>query len=472
MRRNKLFEAFCKSSLIVVSIILLFQSCIKYDEKPVKAPPSSPSTSQPQPGVQPPSSSDPNCSAHFQYGYTDKSSYFLDEKVAAFLQSNANVEVCRLDVYDAIGTVVFSVNSPLKVQNVSSDTPYLQGYGFQPSVEFDIPPNTPSGIYLIENRIPFVIKTHDPVDFMIIYPSNTANAYCESGGKSLYTVPLSDRPPIVSFHRPIDLQYFSSQCLNWFPQLNGFKIGYLADIDLDDYTNLDNSNVLILVGHNEYWSRRGRKNFDQFIDNGKHALILSGNTMWWQVRYSEDGSQLICYKDQKLDPEKDVLLKTEYWANPILKYPIFSSICADSDEGGYGLRSDQGWDGYKIASPNSPLLEGTNLKRGDIISLPTAEYDGTLIEGFDPEGYPIPDQNALHVNRIELIGFDRGFREKTTYGTFIIFQRTSTSGIIINTASTDWCSSSGMGGNSGDVIKKITLNAMTKLLNGDPVFSP
>jgi hypothetical protein len=58
-----------------------------------------------------------------------------------------------------------------------------------------------------------------------------------------------------------------------------------------------------------------------------------------------------------------------------------------------------------------------------------------------------------------------------TAGTFIVMKRTSSSGIIINTASTDWCSRNGMGGESGDLIKKITFNAITKLLNGQPVFS-
>lgn len=470
MSKKSLYKAFGKLCFIVLGLNMLLVSCIKYDEKPVKNPPQQPPTTQPQPGTNP-STPTKACSAYFQYGYTDKVSYFLDEHVSAFLQSNTAIQLCQLDVYSSQGTVAFSVNTSLTIQNVSVDEPYGKGYGFQQTVEFALPAGTKSGIYLIENRIPFVVKTQESVDMIIVYPSNTANAYCESGGKSLYTAPATERPPIVSFHRPIELQYFSAQCITWFSQLKNFKIGYLADSDLDDYTNIDNSKLLILIGHNEYWTRKGRMNFDQYITNGKNALVLSGNTMWWQVRYSQDGSQLICYKDQKLDPEQNTLLKTEYWSNPLLQYTIFSSICADFNEGGYGLRSDLGWDGYKIASPDSPLLEGTNLKRGDIISLPTVEYDGALIKGFDTEGFPILDQDALNVSRIELIGFDRSFRDKSTYGTFIVFQRSNTSGIVVNTASTDWCSFNGMGGTSGSTIKKITLNAITKLLKGDAVFS-
>jgi len=461
-----------KFGLMLIGLALFAQSCFKDDFKIVKNPPKQPSTPPTQPPIQPPPQTAKDaCYPNVQYGYTDKVSYFPDEKITAYLQSNVTVDVCRLDIYDIAGNVAFSVNSPLTVQNMSSSEPYKNGYGFQATTVFDIPSGTASGIYLIENKIPVVIKTHDPVDLVVVYPSNTANAYCESGGKSLYTAPLSERPPIVSFHRPIQLQFFSYHGVMWFNQLKDYKIGYLADRDLDDYTNFGSSKLLVLIGHNEYWTRVARQNFDKYVDNGNNALILSGNTMWWQVRYSADGSQLICYKDQKLDPEPDNLLKTDYWDVSSLHYPIFSSICANFIEGGYGLRADQGWDGYKIASPNSPLLEGTNLKRGDIISIPSSEYDGAPLKGFDADGYPIIDQDALNVSRIELIGFDRGYRDKTTYGTFIIFQRSSTSGIVVNTATTDWCSLNGMGGSSGSAIKKITMNAITKLLNGSEVFS-
>lgn len=58
-----------------------------------------------------------------------------------------------------------------------------------------------------------------------------------------------------------------------------------------------------------------------------------------------------------------------------------------------------------------------------------------------------------------------------TTPTFIVFQKTPFSGIVINGASTDWCSTSGMGGKSGDHIKQITYNALNKLMSGLPVFT-
>jgi len=471
MAPNKRLTIFRRFGLMMIGLVLLLQSCFKDDFKINKNPPKQPNPPPTQPPVQPPPAAKDACSAYVQFGYTDKVSYFPDEKITAFLQSNTVKDICRLDIYDGGGNVAFSVNTPLTVQTISSNEPFKNGYGFQRTIEFEIPAGTASGIYQIENKIPFVIKTHDAVDLVVVYPSNTANAYSESGGKSLYTTPLSERPPVVSFHRPVQLQSFSYHCVLLFNQLKNYKIGYLADSDLDDYSTFSNSRLLVLIGHNEYWTRQARINFDKYVENGKHALVLSGNNMWWQVRYSADGSQLICYKNKNLDPETSSLLKTDLWNLPLLQYPIFSSLCADFDQGGYGLRADQGWDGYKIAAPDSPLLEGTNLKRGDIISIPSSEYDGAPISGFDADGYPVIDQATLNVHKIELIGFDRGYREKATCATFIVFQRSPSSGIVINTATTDWCSYNGLGGYSSTAIRKITMNAVTKLLNGSDVFS-
>jgi hypothetical protein len=53
----------------------------------------------------------------------------------------------------------------------------------------------------------------------------------------------------------------------------------------------------------------------------------------------------------------------------------------------------------------------------------------------------------------------------------MIFQKKSTSGKIINTATTNWCAKSGIGGKDGAKIKIITRNMIEMLLNGDNIFS-
>jgi hypothetical protein len=409
------------------------------------------------------------CATSYDYGYTDKMSYSPGETVRAFLQSKDNIDLCRLDIFDLRGDPVFSIETPLVVQQIAADKPWSNGFGFNPTVEFEIPAGLKSGIYLIEHQTPLIVKPKGPVDVLVVYSTNTANAYCTSGGKGLYTI--EDKPSYVSFLRPIYLQSQAANGLNWFSKLTNFKIGFACDADMDDYATIARHKVIAIVGHSEYWTRKARENFDRFVDEGGSALVLSGNTMWWQVRYSSD-SKMIRYINPGEDPEQNPSLKTIYWTDPSLHWPILSSIGADFPHGGYGLQIDDGWDGFKIASPHSPLLAGTGLGKGDILHLPSGEYDGAPIKSFDANGYPELDLDALNFYKTELIGFDRGSRFKLeTIGTFIVFKKTQTSGIIVNAASYDWCSDFGIGGQDGEIIKKITLNAIGKLVRNEPVFS-
>lgn len=413
---------------------------------------------EPKPSPPPPPVPAILCSPFILNGYSDKVSYHPGEKVKR-----------RLTVFSINGDAVFSTASVLPIVPQLPDDASENGYNYPIAVEFTLP-ELKSGVYLVENKIPFIVKTDQPVDIMIVYPSNTANAYASSGGKSLYS--QQDRPTSVSFQRPIALQSLSQYCLKWFSTLENFSFGYIADIDMDNFQNIVKAKLLVIAAHSEYWTRPARNNFDQFVGLGGDALILSGNTMWWQVRYSDDYSRLICYKDVELDPISDPLLKTIEWNRPSLDYSILTSIGADFPHGGYGLKADQGWNGYKVVAPASPLFENLGLGEGDIISLPTLEYDGAPILEYDADGLPIINSTALGFEKIELLGYDKGFRVTETVGTFIVFKKALESGVIVNTASTDWCSANGMGGTSGDVIKKVTLNALTKLLNNEPIFSP
>ena len=45
-----------------------------------------------------------------------------------------------------------------------------------------------------------------------------------------------------------------------------------------------------------------QNNIDKFINKGKNLLVLSGNTMWWHIRYNSDKTKIIIYKDINVDP--------------------------------------------------------------------------------------------------------------------------------------------------------------------------
>ena len=389
-------------------------------------------------------------------GYADQQSYRPGDRVTLFLNADSSQNTV-LYLYDYTGRVVFTFPANVVPQTAVGPNPWETGFGYQPSVSFTLP-DLPSGVYLVEGIIPLIVKTA-PAQYaqvVVLYPTNTVAAYNTAGGLSMYSVPQP--APIVSFQRPSSagnqLSFFKS-FLTWFAGLGlHYSFRYIADIDLEDYNEISGAKLLVVIGHSEYWTRVAREHFDQFVLNGGNALLLSGNNMWWQVRYSDDRSQMICYK-QAHDPVADRLLETINWPNAALNYPVLPSIGGDFMHGGFN------GNGFHVLSPNSPVFRGLAVKSGDLIWMPTTEYDGApLLNNPVTSGVPRLDLSALGAYRAEIIGYmpcDRNDNENKTgpetppnsVGTWIASQRTATSGVVINGASTNWCSDTGVDGENG-----------------------
>ncbi len=404
-------------------------------------------------------------------GYSNQLSVKPGDSITLYLNAIEPVSGYSLKLYDLSNKEVarFSVN--VGPQEKARRKPWEEGYGYEASATLKIP-NLKSGVYLWEGKIPLVVKAINP-RIVILYSSNTENAYCPAGGKSLYGFNSTDLKMAskVSFLRPIPLPKHSEAFLRWIHTQPLSDVGYITDMDMDNYQEIKKASLLIIPGHNEYWTVQARRNFDQFINEGKDALILSGNTMWWQVRYEENNTKLVCYRFADEDPITTPKLKTINWNERQLEYPILNSIGVDFSLAGFGLKhKDKGWDGFKIVNGKSPLLEGVNLKKGDIIPLPSDEYDGTLVSGFSSRATPVPNKKALGFERMEIVAYDSTYRlGSDLMATWVVFKKNKTSGIVINTASTDWCSNRGM--QNAD-IRKITMTMINKLLRKENVFSP
>jgi len=402
-------------------------------------------------------------------GYMGKLSYFVGDSIDAYISAKSIVRKARLSIYNASNIIVdYLYCDSIIPQSITTAKPYESGFGYQYKIRFKLTRILKSGVYQIGNRIPFLIKaTIRSNQVLVVYPTNTVNAYNDAGGRGSYTTP---RAYITSFLRPAAIPKFNREFIKW--NESAYSFDYVTDFDLEVYDSIRQYKMIIIIGHNEYWTRNARLNFDQFINSGKHALILSGNTAWWQVRYSADKTQMICYKNVLVDPEPDPLLKTIKWTSTSLKLKIIPSIGQDYSLGGYGTKTDSGWNGFKILLPLSPILAGTNLKYENVISCATSEYDGTYVIRSAGQPHPILDTARLKFYKAELLGYDFGSVATTTVGTFIAFQKTPTSGKIINVGSTNWCAVTGFRGPSGSTLKLITLNCINLLMNDQNIFSP
>ena len=410
-------------------------------------------------------------------GYTDKESYFPGEVASVFLNPQIS-GFKNIHIYDLKGNIILTFRANVSKQIINSSKPWENGFNYEESFKFRIP-NIKSGVYLIENQIPFIVKSKTPRKITLVYPSNTVNAYNSAGGKSAYTYNSSNKEKanILSFNRPRPFNALSycKEFLIWLNKESSYDINYICDLDLEDYSEIANSEIIVIPGHSEYWTRQARKNFDRFIDEGGHALILSGNTMYWQVRYTQDKKKMVIYKDHKEDPEIDSLLKTDLWNSTFLRYPTSKSIGVSFENGGFGGKNDEGWDGFKIVNEKSPLLRGTGLSKGSILKLKTNEYDGAILREYindlsdESETSYALNLDTLNAYRGELIGYDYGYRNRKTIGTFIVYQRSKNSGIIVNASSTNWCNAEGI--SKSKLIRKITKNMFDLLLSNESLFN-
>jgi hypothetical protein len=368
-------------------------------------------------------------------------SYVPGDTVNVYLSGPAQ-DNATISLLDTKRNKLLSISTPIITQTIKSAKPWVDGFMYDKTFSFKIPNDFKSGIYTWMGNIPFICKSpNKAVDITVIYPSNTMNAYNSSGGKSLYVPDEGNKATIVSFLRS-NIMYYED-FYQWIDK-QSYSINYVADSDLDDYTEIENSKIVIITGHSEYWTRKARLNIDKFIDSGKNLLVLSGNTMWWQVRYNKD--KMICYKNNIVDPLKDTIYSTDCWTAAELNYPVTSSIAADFAGGGLGRTLPGRWEGYKITNANSPLLAGTGLKNGDILPLKTTEYDGIPVVKLFALGskeIPVIDNTKLNFYKSELLGYD--FAENAVrsdelgFGTFVVAKKSETSGTVVNTASMDWC---------------------------------
>ncbi len=396
---------------------------------------------------------------YIKNGYQDKISYNPNDIIEVFLNGIDNGEV-NIPLYNINDEQVDEVKASIVKQHEEQKNYWWKnGYEYTKTFDYD-PAKLTSGVYYFENSSPFIIKNPKKKnDVLIVYPSNTDNAYNKNGGRSSYTKPKGN---ILSFKRPVQFHRFAKPFFEWI-MTQSFNCDYICDRDLDDYNNIRDYNIIIIPGHNEYWTRKARRNFDRFIDNGGNAIILSGNTMWWQVRYERDN--MVCYKSID-DPMLEDSLKTVIWKNSFLDYSIEKSIGASFVYGGFGVQNDKGWDGYKIIN-GSPLFEETSIRENDILNVPTVEFDSSPLIKINNR--LVLDTSIFKPYKFNLLGYDRVYRKGNKYGTLIVFQKTASSGVIINTGSTNWCSD-GFTGKDGDKIKKLTYNFIDFLLKDKPVF--
>ena len=404
-------------------------------------------------------------------GYTDKWSYNPGETVELYLNGETSQTNVDLTIYNAtLKPQQTFVLDHLDPQQATNDEPWKNGFGYAPTASYTIPHDMPSGIYFFGrpidlrdhrggNQIPFIVKDTDKQsDIVYLTSTNTANLYNEKGGESAYTQYPVDKTPVVSFTRPRNIHFRTSDLNRWMSQQD-YDYRVIGDREMDDYAELAGSRLLIIAGHNEYWTVAAKDNFDRFVQEGGEVLILGGNVLYRSVEYPTNDSIKVLGRNDFDD--------------------VLASIGLDYSWGGRGRFCGPcnpfiGYSGYKIVRTDAPFFENVDIQRGEILRMPfTSEYDGFPnlgLDGDDRTGFPIVDPDySSHFFYFDLFGFDFAqlFTKPApsrTLGGWIEFQHSPTAGRVLNVGATDWAND-GFTGPDEQKLKTLTANMIDYLLD-------
>jgi hypothetical protein len=346
--------------------------------------------------------------AGFIEGYLSEFSTTLGSSIDLYASTDAetyDAVIYKKGVYDTV--VASYTDLPGLLQAVPAEMPWEIGAGaWEKSITIDIPDTWESGYYYVRlfdgsdaYEIHFPVRENNPASvsgMLVIDAAPTSVAYNGWGGKCSYNHCSEDgRASITSLKRPGNHKILAreKQFVDWLDYMN-IDAEFASGMDLQtDPTLLNPYSTLVIVGHSEYWSRTMRDRLDEFVEAGGNAIILSGNTMWWQVRFENDN--LVVYKNKGLDPMtgiNDDVVTVRWWDDPVF-YPENSSIGVSFRNGGSVntpnslFREADGYGGFWIADSQHNFMSGTGLTNKEILGfehhIAGHETDGALFEWVD-----------------------------------------------------------------------------------------
>jgi len=300
---------------------------------------------------------------------------------------------------------------------------------------------------------------------------------------------------------------YDSLTARWLEE-TGYHPEFLSQMDLDDDPSiLDNYDVVITTGHDEYWTARGRQVLDDFITDGGRYVRLAGNILW-QVRLEDDLTTLICFKyaadadDQAGNPDRRQ--RTGAFESLAIDNPPVTTFGANGLRGVYsriGGASPRGPGGFIIYRPDHWAFANADAYYGDVVGstvpLVGFETDG-LAYTFDrgrpvptgEDGTPVGDLDILALTPVTLEEEDHGHpgavlnlrdgdlafaaealygsdtpehRDRCRYGSAVITHMTKGHGEVFCAGTTEWCYALAVG---DPQVTAITRTVLDRFLGG------
>ncbi len=289
------------------------------------------------------------------------------------------------------------------VEDAVSGAAVAQGTFTGTSWELDTG-SCPSGLYRASfgtggTPAYFVVRATNPGEtarLLVSVPFPTWEAYNRAGtaGEGLYWNEQPTRAHSVTLDRPgAGPSGWESGMLEWLAG-SGYAVEYCSGFDLDDGADLLSAyQLLVCVGHDEYWSKGMRDSVEAFVARGGNLAVFSGNTCWWQVRIDDDGRTLTCYRDATADPLTgiDDSRVTVEWSSAPVNRPEnhLTGLSFRHGAGCWANTAAMSSAGYTAAFADHWVFDGTGIAAGDVFAVGAVGYETDAAETVLEDGIPV-----------------------------------------------------------------------------------
>ncbi|MFF4987724.1 N,N-dimethylformamidase beta subunit family domain-containing protein [Streptosporangium saharense] len=298
------------------------------------------------------------------------------------------------------------------VEDVAADRPVLTARFDGPVWTLDVPADWSSSLYRAVftseegegsaeglSDVYFVVRAAKPSSPVLLsIPFPTWQAYNRAGipGESIYWTEEPTRAAKVSFTRPgggPPPERWEEGMLRWLGPA-GYDVDYCSGLDLHDGAELlGGYRLLVVNGHDEYWTAGMRDNVEAFVGRGGNLAVFSGNTCWWQFRLEDEGRTMVCYRDAAMDPIATVEpgLTTVEWSSAPVNRPenTLTGVSFRRGAGTWGpymqLMHEES---YTVRFPEHWVFEGTGLGEGDKFGQGAIGYETDACDFVEVDGVP------------------------------------------------------------------------------------
>jgi len=262
----------------------------------------------------------------------------------------------------------------------------------------------------VSSPIYFIVRDMQKVARVgIMHPLYTWQAYnTENGGSFYWGKDFESGKISISLNRamPANSSYHTIKSMMPFIlALEKAEISFRSFSNHDLHYNpelIEDLDIVILTGHDEYWSHSIRESLEEFVKQGGNIASFAGNTGWWAI--DVDGDDIYVDKSHQDDSTKShagtgqfkqpwinkpiqtlLGMSYQYAGYPVKRYPFETHALDRISKKDYDSSGD-----LIILEPGHPVFSGLNFENGSR----WGEEDGVL--GIEVDGVLLESDSVAH----------------------------------------------------------------------------